>query len=307
MARLIDSGSLIPGVSAVDFDLPPGTALRCERPAEAVRRFICGYFVMDSVSDYQRPGLEWMLPSYAQIWVTLTAGPIDVGIRRRRYPKVPKAFLLGPSSQAMPITSNGGTTVGIEISPLGWARLVGASAEDVRDQLVPLDTMIPPDRAMALAVTLATSGGGENVKDALDAFFSEAMAIPHRDEAAILTRMRIVADDTTASVAGACEIHRIDPRLAARVARRYFGFPLKLLIMRRRFLRALLPMLESGATDGVPGGYYDRSHFLRSAKQFLGMTPSQYLAQHSVYVRAVWRARQRVLGVPVAAMEAAPG
>lgn len=306
MARLIDSGTLTPGISAADFHLPPGTALRCERPAEAVRRCVGGYFVMDSASDYQRPGLEWMLPTYAQIWVVLTAGPMNIGIRRRRYAKVPRAFLYGPSSQAMPITSTGGVTVGIEITPIGWARLVAASAEDVRDQLVPLETMIPPDRVTALALTLAASGRGTGVKDALDAFFADVMATPHRDEAAIVAVMRIIADDTIASVADACAAHGIDARLAARVARRYFGFPLKLLVMRSRFLHALMPMLENGTTDGVPAGYYDRSHFLRSAKQFLGMTPRQYLDQKSVYVSAVARARRQVIGVPIAAMEPAP-
>jgi AraC-like DNA-binding protein len=307
MARLIDSGTLTPGISATDFHLPPGTALRCERPAETLRWSVGGYFVMDSVSDDRRTGSEWMLPSYAQIWVTLTAGPINVGVRRRRYAKVPKAFLLGPSSQAMPIKSNGGATVGIEITPIGWSRLVAASAEDVRDQLVPLETMIPPDRVTMLALALATSDRGAGVKAALDTFFTDAMALPHRDEAAIVTVMRIIADDTMASVAEACGAHGIDPRLAARVARRYFGFPLKLLIMRSRFLHALMPMLEHGMTDGVPAGYYDRSHFLRSAKQFLGMTPRQYPDQKSVYVSAVARARRHVLGVPVAAMEPAPG
>lgn len=315
MTRLIDSGTLTPGVSAADFHLPAGTALRCERPADGLRRFVGGYFVMDAVSDYQALGLEWMLPTYAQIWVVLTAGPMNIGIRRRRYAKLPKTFLYGPSSQAMPIKSTGGVTVGIEITPLGWARLVAASAEEVRDQLVPLETMIPPDRVTVLALSLAqtraqtraASGRGDGVKEALDTFFADAMAVPHRDEAAIVMVMRIIADDTTASVAEACAAHGIDPRLAARIARRYFGFPLKLLIMRSRFLHALMPMLENGTTDGVPAGFYDRSHFLRSAKQFLGMTPKQYLAQKSVYVSAVARARRLVLGAPVAAMEPAPG
>ena len=306
MTRLIASGTLTAGISAADFRLPAGTALRCERPADAVRRFVSGYFVMDSVDDYQAPGTEWMLPTCAQIWVVLTAGPISVEIGRRRYPRVPPAFLYGPTSRAMPVTSNGGITVGLELTPLGWARLIAASAESVRDRLVQLDTIVASDRATSLARTLAASGRGGGVKAALDGYFQDAMAVASRDEAAILCIMRMLADPAMSDVALACRAYGIDPRLAARITRQYFGFPLKLLLMRSRFLRALLPMLEGAREGGVPGGYHDRSHFLRDAQRFLGMTPGRYLAQRAVYVAAVCRARALVIGAPVAAMDAVP-
>lgn len=306
MPRLISSGSLTPGVSVADFRLPAGTALRCERPADTVRRFAAGYFVMDSVIDYQPPGTEWMLPTCAQIWVVLTAGSISVEIGRRRYPKVPPAFLYGPTSRAMPITSNGGITVGIEITPIGWARLIAASAEDLRDRLFQLETVIAPELATSLATTLAAYGRGAGVKNALDTWFAKVMTIANRDETAILTVMRILADETSVDVAASCRTHGIDPRLAARVAGRYFGFPLKLLIMRGRFLRAVIPMLQTGVTGGLPVGYHDRSHFLRDSARFLGMTPARYLMQHSVYVAAVCRARKLVLGAPVANMDPVP-
>lgn len=74
---------------------------------------------------------------------------------------------------------------------------------------------------------------------------------------------------------------------------------------RTRFLRALTAMLiaaEHG--DTVPIGYYDASHFLRDADQFLGVTPLRFLAMPMPYLRAVLRAREAVIGAALPVLDA---
>jgi len=303
---MIESGSLTPGISADAFGLPPGTALRFERPAAPLRDYLTGYAVLDSVVTKTGHGMEWMLPGWAQIWIVMTPEPITVRIGNRAYEPIPTALLYGVTSRAMPISARGGVTICIEISPLGWARLFSRSAEAVRDQLVPLESVLPGALVGELASRLARSDRALEVKGVLDDLFSRHLAAPNPDEPAIRKIWKAIADENVADLTNAASMHGINPRTASRLSKQYFGFPPKLLIMRSRFLRALLPLIEAGpAADhkAVPKGYHDRSHFLRDGRRFLGMTPRQFAAHPSPYVAATRRARSLVIGSPLPSLD----
>jgi AraC-like DNA-binding protein len=303
---MIESGSLTPGISASDFGLPPNTALRYERPAAHLREYLPSYAVLDSVVSETWQGTEWMLPGWAQIWIVMTPEPITVKIGNRAYEPIPAALLYGVTSRAMPVRARGGVTVCIDVSPLGWARLFSRSADALRDQLVPLETISSPSIAIELAGALAQSDQARQVKGVLDDFFLRHMPPPGRDEARIRKIWRAVADADVADLSAAAERHGIDRRTASRLSKRYFGFPPKLLMMRSRFLRALLPLLEAGAGADhktVPEGYHDRSHFLRDSRRFLGMTPREFVAQPSPYAAAARRARKLVVGTAIPSLD----
>ena len=81
---LIESGSHTPGVSAADFALPPGTALRIEQPAEALRALLPAYSVLDSDVARGAATRSLLLPGRAMLWLRLGPVPIGVTVGNRR-------------------------------------------------------------------------------------------------------------------------------------------------------------------------------------------------------------------------------
>lgn len=301
---MIDSGTNTPGISAEAFGLPPHTALRYERPAPALRDLLSSYAVLDSTPADAAGTSEWMLPTWAQIWIVLTDAPITVRIGNRRYAPLSSAILYGVTSRAMPVTAQGGVTICIDVSPRGWARLIAKPADLLRDRITPLVEVLPEALVEDLVASVHESDRAGDVQGVLDAVFARHLPAPHPDEALIERIAALIAADTTTDLAAAAAAIGIDTRTLRRVSRRYFGFPPKILTMRVRFLKALTAaMLEHGgeARSGI-ASYYDASHFLRDAHRFLGMTPRRFLALDTPYLNATLRARRLVLGAPLPAL-----
>ena len=303
---MIESGSHTPRVVAADFGLPPYTALRFERPAEDVRRFISSYFVLDSEFSEGRFGPEWLLPTWAQIWIVMTEGPIMVRIANRSHDPLATAVLFGVTSRAMPVSARGGVTIGMDVSPLGWSRLFRRSADQFRDQVTPLESVMQRDLVGKLTRQLARSDQALEVKGVLDAFFEQHLGSEQHDEPMIAQIMDLIADESLSDLTVAASARGIDLRTVRRLSKRYFGFSPKLLMMRTRFLNALVSLLDKGADADhsiIPRGYHDRSHFIRDAQRFLGMTPRQFLKEKSPYAAATRRARALVIGAPIPSLD----
>src|SRR4051812_15842383 len=217
---MIESGTHTPGISAADFRLPPHTALRYERPAPALRRYLTSYFVLDSEPVDPPMTSELMLPSWAQIWIVMTTAPIRVEIGNRRYEPVPQAVLYGVTSRAMPVTAQGGVTIGIDISPLGWARLFHQSAEALRDRVTPLDQLMSPALVEELVSSLSASARAFEEKNLPDFFSPRHMAAPHHDEALIEQIMRLIADPGVTSLDSLAAESGVKPHALRRVSQR---------------------------------------------------------------------------------------
>jgi len=290
---LIDSGSLTPGVSASDFRLPHGTAMRYERPHRALSGFFSTYVALNADMNVYGGAPNWMLPGWAQLWFPLTAGPVTFTIGRRQYGLERSGNLCGVTSRAIPVKSHGGLTVAVDITPLGWARFFPAAADSLRDQVLPLDRYFP-GWAAEVAGRLEPFDRGRALKPALDAFLLERLPPPNPDEPLVSRIMGLLLDpDTRDLAAAAAELGITYPALL-RVTKRYFGFAPKLLLRRARFLGAIAPMLAADHVPGtaeVPLGYHDASHFIRDANHFLGLTPRRFLSMELPYLRAALRAR----------------
>jgi methylphosphotriester-DNA--protein-cysteine methyltransferase len=306
---MIQSGSLKPGIDPHAFGLPEGTALRYEVPDPALRPFFPSYAVLDSdISVFKGPS-SWALPGWSQIWIVLTEGPISVQVRNRKYAPLGGAVLYGPTSRAMPITSNGGISIVVDVSPLGWARWFDTSAEMLRDRITPLEQLWPQERVEALIGTLHASNRSTEVKAAFDDFFLSCLP----PEAAVEQRVaRAAALLASADHNGSAEIAAelgFGTQTLLRLSNRYFGYGPKLLMRRTRFLRALCAMLMADAlpdpTD-IPVGYHDMPHFLRDSDQFLGLTPRRFLSMPMPYLRAALRARSLVIGAPMPLLDQLP-
>ncbi|WP_404370198.1 helix-turn-helix domain-containing protein [Sphingomonas sp. MMS24-J45] len=267
------------------------------------------YAVLDSEEGFPHSDESWMLPSWAMIWIILAEAPISVSVGNRRYPKLSTAILYGVTSRAMPVISNGGVTIAIDISPLGWARFFRESAETLRDRVTPLEEVLPAELVEELVNRLYYSDRSLEVKGILDDIFTSALPPEHRDEPMIADVMKIVMASTTTDLAASAAKIGIQPLKLRRLSQRYFGFPPKILLMRARFIRVFLEMMISpdDAHEALLSSvYFDRSHFLRDAKRFLGMTPRQFMDMNIEYLTAALRARRLVLGVSTPSLDMPP-
>jgi AraC-like DNA-binding protein len=293
---MIESGSLTPGVSVDDFGLPPGTALRIELPAPALRPFVDHYHVLDSDRGMWTDAVSWALPSWPIIRFSFDA-PMVMRLGNRVYDPMPTAALYGFTSRAREVRTQGGVTVGAGLTPLGWARLFSVAADSLRDQVVPLAEVIAADRVAATEAALGASPLNGEVAAILDAFFAPLLATPARGEPAIATLMRLIADDSVHDIGTASARAAMHPTALRRLSTRYCGFPPKTLLVQERFMRSLRRMLLAGGPPDystIAPTYFDKSHFLRDAGRFLGMTPRRFLAHEHRYTRAVIRARRLV-------------
>jgi hypothetical protein len=304
--NLITSGSHTPDVLASDFKLPPGTALRYERPAAPLCALLPSYSVLDSnAAMHSGPG-NWVLPGWAKLWIGPQGTPPEVSIRNRKYSAFGPAMLFGVTSRAMPFSTFGGVSVVVDISPLAWARLFTPSAELLRDRITPLNQLVPAGWSEDLVADIARSDRGEQIKGVLDNFFLERMPPPHPQEHLIARVNAILVDKSTTDLAYAAAHAAISKRALLPLTKRFFGFPPKTLSMRTRFLRALTTMmLDSRIPDfsKTPAGYHDVSHFIRDANHFLGLTPRRFLTIEMPYTRAALRARILAIGSPTSSLD----
>lgn len=292
----IDSGSLTSGVSASDFRLPRGTAMRYERPAGPLVEFFSTYVAMDADMDEYGGASNWMLPTWAQLWLPVSSPPITVSIGRRQYQPASPGNVYGVTSHAMPVKTRGGLTVVADITPLGWARFLPAAAEGLRDQVLPLDRVLP-GWGEEIAARMHDLDRGRRIKPILDAFLLDRLPPPRPDEPLVRRIMALLVDPGTRDLTVAAADLGISYQALLRLTKRYFGFGPKLLMRRTRFIRAIAPMLAEERMPEpaeVPPGYHDASHFIRDANHFLGTTPRRFLAMEMPYLRAALRARALV-------------
>lgn len=303
---LIQSGTHDPQVPIAAFDPPPNAALRFERPDPRLAALVTDYHVLDSIESDPAGTVDWMLPSWAAIRIFLGDRPIAVTLGSRTYKPLPVASLYGVTSRAMRVATQGGVTVGINITPLGWARLFTKRADLLRDRITPLDALMPPDRVADLVARLRASDRGSEVTAILDAFMLGLTEVPNADEPLIARIMELVLDDGLNNLTEAKQLRDVTENQLRRVTNRYFGFAPKTLMLRSRFLRSFVRMMatrEKADYSQVAAVYHDRSHFLRDAHRFLGMTPRAFMAMDTPYLDAVMRARRAVFGQPVASLD----
>lgn len=307
---MIESGSHTPGIDPARFGLRHYTALRYERPASALEGLIGDYYVFDSEGPEAQNAVEWMLPNWPVIRFVLTERPITIETPDWRWFPVLEAGFYGTTNQAMRHTSSGGVTIGASLTPAGVARLLDIDVSHYRNRMVPLDALLPAADCAALVGDLRASDQGPAVKPILDRFFLAHLAHPHPAERNIAALNRLLLDERFESAREMARELDIGVHTLRRLSLKRFGFPPKLLMMRTRFLRSLIALKETGATEGylaIDSAYTDASHFLRDSERFLGMTALRFLKLETPFLDAVLRARKLVLGAATPTLAARPG
>ncbi|MEP9403844.1 hypothetical protein [Sphingomonas sp. VNH70] len=301
----VSGGTETPDVPAALFAMPEGMAIRYDRPAEALTDYVTGYHLYAAAGP-QAMGLEnWFLPGTATVRILLNAGPVAVTIGRRRYDPLPQVTLFGPTSHAVHTRSNGGIVIGFGVSALGWERFFHGSAERCREQVVPLAEVSTPGFARRLLGVLAAIPDEHAMKPALDAFLTAEMG-PVSSDAPLIRRIaQFITDDAPGGVAEAARQWGVSQDVVRRTCKRHFGFGPKTLLIRSRFLRSLIPLIEAeGEQDysQIDAAYVSASHFLRDAQAVLGTTPRRFVREDLTFLTASLRVRAAVLGCPTQAL-----
>lgn len=301
----------MPGVDPADFRLPYLTALRYELPADGLAPFVADYHVFDSIRVPGELPREHVLPNGPAIRIILAEHPMMLMVGREAGVTLPRASLYGPMSRAAAMeVGTGGVTVGIRLTPAGLARMGDIDVHALRDQVVPLDTVLAADFVADLTRTLLASDQGPAVKEIFDTALPPLFSLPHPHEDEILRITELLATPGIATVQEARERLGLHPRRLERLSRRYFGFSPKLLFRRARLLRSIVALKLAGPPFDltlIDPDYHDHSHFTRDSHRFLGMSPMRFLKLPNPYIDAALRARTIVRGAAMAALDRVHG
>ena len=265
-------------ISGMEYCCAPRT--RVEAPAPGLASLVTRYEIwLPSAGAAETERVLWVLPGEARLVIVREGGGLSALIGNRRYDALPRVMLFGPTSRATRLTASGGAVVAIGLSALGWAGIVGRSAAALGDRVVAAADVFDQRLIAALAETLVPDCG-DDIGNRIDAVLGTMPPSHCPDEPLVLGLTAIIADGSMHAAEAAGEQLGVASHVVRRSALRHFGYPPKVLLNRRRFVRALEGMIlaNRGYSEAARHGYFDSSHFIRDAKRFLGMTPRRFLA-----------------------------
>lgn len=275
----------------------PPPQVRFYPPSPSLRGLITAYYFVEVPAG---PQLDHLHPEWANVRFVID-GAWSWRMRADDPWFSTPAGLWGPTDRTGVIQTQGGLVVGFGLTPLGWSRLIGESAEPHANAAVELARLWGDDAAEMLGALLAAPDDAARVA-ALDARLGpRAAAAPFVDPAVQRAANALLAGDIRNIDAFADQVG-VSTRTLDRLCRRVFGFAPKRLLRRQRFLRTLE---QIGGRQGKPlntaldEGYVDQAHFTREFRAFMGMTPSAYYDLPREVLRRAAESRSAVIGQPL--------
>ena len=207
----------------------------------------------------------------------------------------------GPSAQPTRFEIGRSRMWGMGLSPLGWARFVGAEAADYVNVVFDGES----EEAFAGLTTLCgplcrSEADLEHQFGAAVVQLREAAPMP-KDADRILAVQNAMADPYLTHVDDFAGRLGLSKRTLERLCKRHFGFSPRVLLRRQRLVRTLGAFLtEPGSwTSVIDRHYHDQAHFVHEFKSFMGMSPSEYAAMPHPVLGAFAAERRRIWGSPV--------
>lgn len=206
------------------------------------------------------------------------------------------ALFFGPQSRIMPTSVTGSfISVGISLRPGTGHALMGLSAAEYVDRLVPAEDMGLPGNAALDALDLSASP--EKWLQILeDMIRQQLQRTGHVRPDPISTRFETLAfTDPNTSIAEFARRCGIEQRKLERIVRRDFGMAPKQVLRRARALDMASHL--RGVADEREGAelalrYYDQSHLIREFTELFGMPPRQFVARPQPLLTLMLESRQ---------------
>jgi AraC-like DNA-binding protein len=283
--------------------------MRYWRPAERHAGFVSGYHLYRVVAPPGEIRSDVFQPAGAMLrFVFNEGGTWRIRPPGGRWTGVGEVALFGPAGGVTWSRSGTGSVVGLGLHPRGWVRFTRDHASDWTNRVDAPCEALPACITARTALAAATCD--EEIPAILDALLDEALSPPGRGDATIARVSGAILDPAIQTVAALALSVGRSVRALERLANRAFGFPPKLLMRRARFLRSLhavagVPPAQRSAS--IDPGYFDYSHFVRDAHEFLGMSPQAFLKLDNPMLRQSLALRTAVLGAPAQALARDPG
>lgn len=269
-------------------------------PAQPLRRYLSTYYFLDTgINGPEQQDL--LYPEWATVRFTLRgrASGNSVGLDPLN---IPADSITGPTARAALVRFCDIQLVGFGLLPLGWYRMVGCPADRWADRVSSVDAA--PEFALLAQLRREINGitDPEQIAALLDHIMLQALGGSDPLEADIESIHHAIANPEISNVRNLSEATGISQQRLERLSRRIFGFPPKLILRRQRFLRTLANVMarpELKWSDAMDGQYFDQAHFNREFHQFMGMSPSHYLAMPRATSTASTWARAEQVGQPL--------
>lgn len=276
--------------------------VRFAMPTARLRPYLSTYYEMTVTGEGQVSDI--LHPEWANIRIRLHTA-WDYGATAETMERlVDQAMIHGPTSHTTYVRGSASSMFGIGILPTGWNRLWKANAAHFADRWPPLSDLMGEADADALVTAIAKAPDFDARAAAADAFMLALLDRSKRSafDDQVSAFLQVLADPANASVDQITSTLGLPQARLARLAKRGFGFPPKLLLRRQRFLR-MLGTLHARPYDEWPDfidpQYVDQSHMIRDFQQFLGMSPSRYFSLDRPILIAAARARAAMFGQPL--------
>jgi len=267
-------------------------------PAVPLRPLITSYYVVDApgpLADFTHP--EWGNIRFLLVG-DMRFGSVD---GHDMAPPPAPAVVFGPSDRTRRFDSQGGLTIGIGLTPLGWLSLIGSDASKAANAILPLGDELGT-AGEALRQTLTAARDDVAMVAILDALLMARKPEPSRYHDAVAKVQQALLAGTADQVADLAEAVEMEQRTLHRVCRTVFGFSPVRLLRRQRFLRTLGKVrdaLDQPIGQLIDSHYYDQAHFNRDFKAYMGMTPMVYFGSPREVMRRAAEGRHALLGAPV--------
>jgi AraC-like DNA-binding protein len=268
-------------------------------PDDRLRPYLSTYYEM-TVAD--GPVQDYLHPEWANIRMSLDE-PWEFTLHGQGVVNAGNAIIHGPTSRPTLVRGAGGRAFGIGILPTGWNRLWKANASAFADKVLPLADLMG-DAAEPLLAALRAAPDFAARKAISDAVMLGLLGRSKRKpfDEQVDAFFQVLADPASATVEQITATLGLPQSRLARLGKRGFGFPTKLLLQRQRFLR-MLGTLHARPydewSDFLDPQYVDQSHMIRDFQRFLGMAPSRYFALERPILMAATRGRAALLGQPL--------
>jgi AraC-like DNA-binding protein len=192
-------------------------------------------------------------------------------------------LLFGTNSRPFKVRCRGAfEVIGIAIRPAGWATLFEQPAHLFTDRMVALGEVWGEDADRLFQAVQAASGDVDGVITAVEAILLERIAArpQARPDPQMLAFEHLARYDSTARVSEVCAAIGIAQHALERRCRASFGMTPKRVLRRSRFLDMASVMRGLFTPDDevlAALRYADQSHLNKEFREFIGMTPGQFM------------------------------
>jgi AraC-like DNA-binding protein len=260
-------------------------------PDIALRGYVTFYYFVTAYEALD----DFLYPEWGNVRLTLSG---EWRVTMDGYgPEAQVNTLFGPTDRCGMVSTAGGRIVGFGLTPLGWARMIGADADLMVNRVRPLADELGPwghDLAAAFAADTSDAQGVAR----LDALLNDLVSRRPAESPALIEVDRALRD-RPATVPEFAAAAGVAPRTLHRLCLRLFGFAPKRLLRRQRFLDTLGQVrtaVGDPLRDALDAAYFDQAHFYRDFRDFMGMSPRAYFtASRTLMARAA--AAQTASGV----------